>query len=247
MDMSRETKTWWEYNAQNYQKKCKIPIDIHYGPGSPNEKNLKLLGNIEGKNILEIGCGGAQCGIAMAKQKAIVTGMDISNEQLEFAKCLAEENKVKITLQQGDISNLRKIKSNSQDIIFSAWALQYVSDLGKCFKEVYRVLRKNGIFVFSFGHRLHEIINPKTRKITTSYFDIGRYTEREKGHLFVMYTRNIGEIVDVLVEAGFNVERIIEPDSRKNYPYDPWKNLWNYKKMKNWVPLTIIFKARKIK
>ncbi len=50
----------------------------------------------EGKNVLEIGCGGAQCGIAMAKQGAKVTGVDISEEQLKFAKVLAEKNKVKI-------------------------------------------------------------------------------------------------------------------------------------------------------
>ena len=57
--MSKETKKWWEKSSKDYQKRCKIPIDIHYGPGSPNEKYFKLLGKIKGKNILEIGCGGS--------------------------------------------------------------------------------------------------------------------------------------------------------------------------------------------
>ena len=43
--MSKETKKWWEYSSSNYQKESKIPVDIHYGPGAPNEKELKLLGN----------------------------------------------------------------------------------------------------------------------------------------------------------------------------------------------------------
>ena len=144
--MSRETKKWWENASSDYQKNSKIPIDIHYGPGAPNEKELKLLGNLNGKTILEIGCGGAQCGIAMVKKGAKVTGIDISNEQLKFAKNLAEKNKVKLNLIQGNIVNLRKIKSNSQDLVFTAWALHYVDNLEKCFKEVYRVLKKRGFF-----------------------------------------------------------------------------------------------------
>ena len=245
--MSKETKKWWEFSSEDYQKICKIPIDIHYGPGSPNEKNLKLMGKLKGKKILELGCGGAQCGIAMAKQGAKVTGIDISEKQLKFAKNLAKKNNVNITFYKGDIINLKKVKSNSYDIVFSAWALQYVSNLIKCFKEVNRILRKEGMFVFSFGHRLHEIMDPKTKKIIKSYFDTGKYTKKEKGHLFVMYTRKIDEVFNSLIKADFIVERIIEPDSRKNYPYDPWKSLWNYNKMKKLIPLTIIFKARKLR
>jgi len=95
--MTKETKKWWEGTSKDYQEKCKIPIDIHYGPGSSNEKHLKLLGNLKGKKVLEIGCGGAQCGIAMAKKRAKVTGIDISEEMIKIAK-----NKVK-----GDVHFLR--------------------------------------------------------------------------------------------------------------------------------------------
>ncbi len=56
--MTKETKKWWESASEYYQKISKIPIDVHYGPGSPNEKHFKLLGNVKGKKILEIGCGG---------------------------------------------------------------------------------------------------------------------------------------------------------------------------------------------
>src|SRR3990167_2086609 len=123
--MTAETKKWWESSSKDYQEECKIPIDIHYGPGSPNESYYKLLGNLKNKKILEIGCGGAQCGIAMAKQGAKVTGIDISEEQLKFARRLAEKNKVKINLIQGSFQNLSKFKSNNYDIVFSAYAFQY--------------------------------------------------------------------------------------------------------------------------
>ena len=219
--MTKETKKWWESSSKDYQKTCKIPIDIHYGPGSPNERHFKLLGNLKGKKILEIGCGGAQCGIAMAKQGAKVIGIDISEEQLKFAKKLSEKNKVKIKFYQGDIKNLRQIKSNSQDIVFSAFALQYVDNLLKCFKEVKRVLKKKGLFVFSFDHPFSRTVDPKTLKLKESYFKIGKCTISfsDKTKKFVMYTHTISETHNTLISAGFNVKKIIEPDSRKKYSY----------------------------
>jgi len=57
--MIKEVKKWWEQNSSSYQDDSKIPVDIHYGPGAPHEKKLKLLGSLKGKKVLEIGCGGA--------------------------------------------------------------------------------------------------------------------------------------------------------------------------------------------
>lgn len=246
--MSKETKKWWENASKDYQKTCKIPVDIHYGPGSPNEKYFKLLGKLKGKNILEIGCGGAQCGVAMAKQGAKVTGIDISEEQLKFAGELSKKNKVKIKFYQGDIRNLKQIKSNSEDIVFSAYALLYVDNLQKCFKEVHRVLKKNGLFVFSLDHPFWRTINNTTLKLKESYFKTGKWTEvfSDKTKKFVMYTRTVSEIFNYLIEEGFIVEKIIEPDSRKKHKGDPWHGLWDYKsKRMKMVPPTIIFKGRK--
>ncbi len=229
--MTKQTKKWWEYASKNYQEKCKIPIDIHYGPGSPNEKYFKLLGDIKKKKVLEIGCGGDQCGIAMAKKGAKVTGIDISKQQLKFAKNLADKNKVNIKFYQGDIKNLKQIKSNSQDIVFSAFALHYVDNLKKCFKEVNRVLKKKGLFVFSLDHPFFRTVNPKTLKLRDSYFNTGKWEEyfSDPTKKFVMYTHTMSELHNLLVNSGFQVEKIIEPDSRKKHSLDPWYGLWDYK------------------
>jgi len=246
--MTKEIKKWWEQTSKSYQEECKIPIDIHYGPGSPNEDYYKLMGNLKGKNILEIGCGGAQCGIAMVKKGAKVIGIDLSVEQLRFAKELAKKNKVNIKLYQGDIKSLKQIKSKSQDIVFSAWALLYVDDLLKCFKEVYRVLKKKGLFVFSLNHPFWWTVDKEKMKVTKSYFKTGKYTQTfsDKTKTFVMYRYTISDLYNTSVKAGFVVEEMLEPDSRKKYPYDPWYKLWDYKlNALKFIPPTIIFKARK--
>jgi|SRR3989344_941790 len=247
--MSKETKKWWEHSSKSYQKESNIPADIHYGPGAPNEKELRLLGKLKGKKILEIGCGGAQCGIAMAKQGAKVTGIDISNEQLKFAKSLAEKNKVKINFFQGDIVSLKQIKSNSQDLVFTAWALHYVGNLKKSFKEVYRVLKKGGVFVFATPHPFYDTIDSKTLKIKRSYFNSGKHVEvySDKTKKFIFYDHTFSDITNAIVNSGLHIEKVVEPDSRKKYKGDPWYGIWDFtKKMMEKFPPTIIFKTSKI-
>lgn len=249
MKASKEVKEWWEKSSKSFQEVSKIPTSYaHYGPCVPNENQLRLLGNVKGKRVLEIGCGGAQCSIAFAKQGAIATGIDISAEQLKFARKLAEKNKVKIKLYQGDIHNLKQIKNSSQDIVFSAFALHYIENLLKCFKEARRVLKKKGLFVFSLDHPFYRTIHPKTLRVRESYFKTGKKIERYGKDKFVMFNRTVSEIYNNIVKAGFLVEKIIEPKPNKKDPGARlWWGLWDYteKLLKNFTP-TIIFKCRKI-
>ncbi|MBR9682839.1 MAG: class I SAM-dependent methyltransferase [Candidatus Aenigmarchaeota archaeon] len=246
-------KDWWEDSSKWYQKDAKIHTRAaHYGPYAPDEDKLRLLGKVKGKKILEIGCGGGQCSIAFAKEGANVTGVDISEEQLKYAENLAKKNKVKVKFVQSDVQTLKQFKSNGYDIVFSTWALQYIPDLKKCFKEVHRILKKNGLFVFSFGHPFHENINPKTTKLKYNYNKPGKVVETEtwadgKKHTFIMFKRRISDIYDAIVESGLTLEKILEPvklKGQKAWTSDPFTDDFSLKLAKM-VPPTIIFKTRK--
>lgn len=240
--MLQTAKEWWEKHANAYQKETNIPIDIHYGPGSPNEAELHLIGDVKGKRVLELGCGGAQCSIAFAQKGAIVTAIDVSSVEIEFAKKLANENKVQIKFYEHDAADLAQISDKSQDIVFSACALAYVDDLAGCFKEVHRILKDDGIFVWSVGHPFYDIIDPKTFQLRESYLDTGVKLEGD----FANVLRTISDYFNAATEAGFLVEKMIEPDSRKHYPYDPWYGLWDYSpELLAKVPATLIFKCMK--
>ncbi|MFX1286438.1 MAG: class I SAM-dependent methyltransferase [Promethearchaeota archaeon] len=63
---------------------------------APGEKELGLLGNVKGKRILELGCGGGQNSIVLAKWGAKVIGLDISEIQLECANILAKKEGVRV-------------------------------------------------------------------------------------------------------------------------------------------------------
>jgi len=123
-----------------------------------------------------------------------------------------------------------------------------VDNLPLCFEEVYRVLKKKGSFVFAFPHPFHIIVDSESLKLKSSYFEIGRKVEifSDKNKKFVQYTHTISQLYNFLVDAGFFIEQILEPDSRKRYPYDPWYGLWDYTpKLLKMVPPTIIFKCIK--
>ena len=245
--MIPEAKNWWEQHGRSFQEKCPIPIDILYGIGSPNEQELGLIGPVAGQRILEIGCGGAQTSIAFAKMGALVTGVDVAASEIEFAKELIQKHMVKVDLLQRDMSDLTPITSESQDVVFSSSAFGYVDDLSVCFKEVFRVLKPAGLFVWGVGHPFLGIIDTETMRVKRSYFETGvRVEGAETGCAFACVDRTVSEYLNTLLESGFQIERLVEPDSRKRYTCDPWFGQWGLTAdVLAKMPATMIVKARK--
>jgi ubiquinone/menaquinone biosynthesis C-methylase UbiE len=246
--MASDIQDWWDRNAANYQDACDIAVDIHYGPSSPNEDQLKLLGDLAGKSVLELGCGGGQCSVAFALRGARVIGIDFAAGQLDHARKLAADHGVAVHFLQQDVRDLAPIADASQDIVFSAFALMYLEDRPRVFREVFRVVKPGGVFAFSVDHPLFRKVDLETLKIVESYNEIGP-AEDDLGQLgtTTMYRYRISDLHNALVDAGFVVERLIEPDSRQRYDKDPWFGRWGVylPKVLDLVPPTVIFKAVK--
>ncbi|MBI4163878.1 MAG: class I SAM-dependent methyltransferase [Candidatus Aenigmarchaeota archaeon] len=251
--MTKEIEKWWNEASKSYQESSQIETkSAHYGPYAPNENKYRMLGNVKGKRILEIGCGGGQCSIAFAKQGAKCTGLDLSSDQLKHAEDLAKKNKVSVKFQKHDIQSLGGFRSNYYDIVFSAFALQYIPDLTRCFKEIFRVLRKGGLFAFSFEHPFYSSISTVTFRVDKNYNKSEKIKEIEtwpdgSKHTFVAYRRKVSEIFGSLLKAGFSIENIIEPFDRKSenaWRKGYWKKIYP-KKLIEMIGPTIIFKARK--
>lgn len=249
--MNEEARLWWEKAAVDFQADAQIPVRVMYGT-QIFEDDLQIIGPVAGKHLLEIGCGGAQCGIAFAKQGAIVSGVDFSSKQLEFANKLASEHGVAITFYQHDMTQLPFIGSGSQDIVFSSQAFQYVDDLLACFKEAHRVLKAGGLFVWSVGHPFF-LLDAATLRPEHSYFDTGKFVlgtevSTEPGFAFAFNRRTVSDFFNLLVDAGFTVERMIEPDRRPYDTSDPENWKWGMTpELLSLIPSHIIFKSRKRK
>ncbi len=252
--MVKEIERWWDESSKYFQADAKIPThSAYWGVQCPSETKLRLLGSVRGKRILEVGCGGGQSSIALAKRGAICTGIDLSSEQLKYARELAEREKVKVEFVRGNFQNLTSyFQKGSFDIAISAWAFQYSPNLKRLFKEVYAILKENGVFAFSMPHPLHDIIDLDEFResgricFERSYFDTGRYEEIEiwpdgSKHKFVAFHVKVSDIYNNLVDAGFMVERIMEPLSLREGRLDKYYPA----ALSKLLGPTIIFKAKR--
>lgn len=112
---------------------------------------LRLLGNVRGKSILDAGCGSGIYSRILVRKGAKVSGIDISKTLIKFAQKEVPKAEFKV-------ANVMDIpfKKNSFDIVISALVLDYVKDWDKAFKEIRRVLRPKGTFIFSAGNPVLE-------------------------------------------------------------------------------------------
>jgi len=127
--------------------------------------------NVKNKKVLDVGCGSGRYTKVLVKSNAKVWGIDISKRMVEIAKRDVKEAQISI----GNIYKT-KFKDNFFDVIFSGLAIEYL-DREKFFKEANRILKKNGILLFSMQNPYTE----RADKISKNkyIFRFGNYFKEE--------------------------------------------------------------------
>lgn len=152
---SRANRGWWDGNADDYQVEHGSFLrddGFVWGPEGLDEAEARLLGEVRGRRVLEIGCGAAQCARWLAGQGARVAAFDISHRQLRHSQRLDLDTGVRVPVVQADAEVL-PFAGGAFDVACSAYgALPFVADPAAVFCEVRRVLRPGGLFVFSVSH-----------------------------------------------------------------------------------------------
>lgn len=242
--MPTDNAAAWDRHSAGYQAGAQLPTDVaHYGPDIGTETEFRLLGDLKGKRVLELGCGGAQCSIAFAKQGATAIGVDFSAEQLAFAKRLCEREEVKVELRHGDLADLAFLRADTVDVVFSAYAFGYVEDLGRVFRQVHRVLKVGAPLVFSLPHPAYDMIDDDSEQpllVRRSYFDRSPIDYQHNGISFTDYHHTVGDLYMGLVRSNFRVDTILEPEPTRSAARSTfWRETFKL------VPRTLIIRARK--
>ncbi|HEX2062873.1 MAG TPA: class I SAM-dependent methyltransferase [Acidimicrobiales bacterium] len=189
-------------------------IDAGQG-GSHQEVELRLLGDVKGKRVLELGCGTARYSIGFAKQGATAIGIDASSDALGVARYLCEREEARVELRQGDPADLAFLRAESIDAAFSSRALAAVEDMDRLFRQVHRVLKPGGPLVFSIPHPVSRVVGPDAGApplVRRSYFDRAPVEVRTNGTSSLEYQHTVGDVHGGLTRAGYRVDALVEPE-----------------------------------
>jgi len=220
-DAMRASRAWWDGDARAYQAEHGAFLgdaDFVWCPEGLREADAGLLGDIRNRRILEVGCGAAQCARWLAAAGAQPVAFDLSARQLEHARRLTDLTGVGVPLVQADAGRV-PFADGSFDLACSAFgAVPFVADSGALMREVARVLRPGGRWVFSVTHPMRWIFpddgGPAGLVVVQSYFDRTPYVERDAGGRlgYVEAHRTLGDRVAEIVSAGFRLTGLIEPE-----------------------------------
>ena len=112
----------------------------------------RLLGEVRGKRVVELGCGDGTRAVALARGGASVIAIDPSAEAVAATRRKAEENEVRVEVHTGDFADLAFLRGDSVDVALAEGTLAGLADLGRVFRQVQRVLRAGAWFAFSLPH-----------------------------------------------------------------------------------------------
>ena len=201
---------------------------------------FSLLPPVAGKRVLDAGCGPGAYAARLVDDGANVVGIDVSSKMVEFANQLLHG---KAQIVQADLGEpLDFLESSSFDVVVSALTLDYVRDWQAVFKEFFRVLGEPGYLVFSVQHPFDEFYGHHPQG---NYFNIEEVEFVWSGFGLPVkvpyYRRPLSAMLAPLLEAGFILERLVEPQPVSQFKEeDPA----DYAKLMR-QPGFICFRARK--
>jgi SAM-dependent methyltransferase len=215
-DSARASRRWWDADAERYHAEHGDFLgdaDLVWCPEGLREADAHLLGEVAGRDVLEVGCGSAMCSRWLLAAGACPVAFDLSAGMLAHA---GASNGV--PLVQADAQAI-PVRDATFDIAFSAFgAVPFVADSAAVMAEVARVLRPGGRWVFATTHPTRWAFpdSPDADGLTAtmSYFDRRPYVEfdGDGSPSYVEHHRTFGDRVREIAAAGFRLLDVIEPE-----------------------------------
>lgn len=195
--------------------------DINYNDLLEQPAMAKLLPDLNGKAVLDLGCGyGHNCVDFVNRGAAKVTGIDISEKMLNVARAESSHERIEyLNMSMTDISKL----SEKFDLIYSSLAFHYVKDFDSFAKDMYSILCSGGQLLFSQEHPIitatldgngHFNKDENGNRVSYTFSNYNEQGER-KIHWYVdgvvKYHRTFSGVINALAKAGFVIEEVCEP------------------------------------
>jgi len=211
---SEANRLFWDRQSAEYQEKHREFIgrpEPRWGMWQVPEAELQVLGDVAGKDVLELGCGAAQWAILLARQGARMVGLDNSERQLEHARERMAAAGVDFPLVHAAAEAL-PFADASFDVVFCDHGALSFADPLVVVPEVARLLRPGGLFAFShttpfawmcWDEEADEVVD----RLVLDAFGMHRYDVSDGS---VGFNLPYGEWVRLFRRNGFTIEDLIE-------------------------------------
>lgn len=225
-----EVRGYWDRNAAVWtalaRQGCDVYRDALNTPGF-----LELLPEIAGLRGLDVGCGEGHNTRLFAERGARMFAVDISEVFARYAIEAERKDPRGISYAAGSAQEL-PFANGQFDFVTSLMCLMDLPDQLAAFREIHRVLRPGGFLQFSI---VHPCFVPPYRRVLRHQdgepyaVAVGRYFERGNGEIdrwifsaapkgeglrtfeIPTFHRTISEWLNMVVDAGFRIERVAEP------------------------------------
>jgi SAM-dependent methyltransferase len=213
-DYVRKNRASWDRISDTYH--CEAtgdqtgPEALAWGLWRIPESELHVLGDLQDKDVLDLGCGTGRWSLALAQAGARPVGLDISPRQLNHARSLMTRAGLEYPLIEASAEHI-PLADLSFDIVISNWGAMTFCDPARTVPEAARVLRPYGLFAFATHSpvsilcfdRDQDTVGPY---LVNDYFGM-RVFESDDG---VDFQITYGEWIRLFRENGFLIEDLLE-------------------------------------
>ena len=253
--MNEEIRNIWNANAEFWDNKMGEGNTFHKMLIEPTQ--LKLLNIKAGDRILDIACGNGQFTRKMAELGANVTAIDFADRFIAIAKSKGRYDIEYHVMDATCETDLEKLGSNNFDAIVCTMALMDMDSIEVLINHSPKMLKRNGIFVFSI---LHPCFNSGINVLVREQDDLGgevksKYYVKMRDYLIeksslgvgmrgqpkpqYYFHRPVSTILRYFFESGFVLEAYEEPSFADiENPDSIYDNVFKY------IPPALVCKLR---
>jgi SAM-dependent methyltransferase len=239
----REAGRYWNANAEAWTRLSRAGYDV-YRDGLNTPAFFELLPDVSGRRGLDVGCGEGHNTRLLAGRGAKVTALDVSDVFVRHAQGCERRDPRGITYLLGSAVEL-PFADASFDFVAGFMSFMDIPGPERVAAEAHRVLRPGGFLQFSIEHPCFSMAhrrNLRTQEGRTYAFELADYFDRQDGQIsewifssappeakaelapfrVPSFHRPLADWLNLLVDAGFVIERIAEPrpsdETVRRYP-----------------------------
>lgn len=245
--MLEKNSNWWAGISEEDMTTTALP---NYGFYTPGEETLCLLGDIRGKNVLEIACGSGDSLAWMGERGAReLWGLDISAAQIKRTDALLRKSGREAELFVSPMELNPGLPHGHFDLVFSIYGLGWTMDLDKTINHISQYLKPGGRFVFSWDNPLMQCIASQNGRhsFTRSYVEEEDIFIANNENTFCLHNWKLSTYLNCLSNHGFFIEQVVEESEYEEKEADAFQEGRFYAAGRaRYMNPAIIVKARKL-